>query len=174
MVTTAENILGFLRELSLRLTVDTKIIIGGSSSLILDHLLQRITQDIDLVDEIPKALRELNLEMARAERVYQLHLAHFQSHYLPQGWEGRVVFLPRMRRLEVSRVASLDVYVGKMFSRREKDARDLVALQSVFPREIVEDHVRAHCAAFLVDSGLRSQLEDNWYVLYGLDFPPTN
>lgn len=97
LVTTSDNILSFLREISLKLTVDTKIVIEGSSSLILDHLLQRATQDVDLVDEIPLALRELHSEMARAEGIYQLHLAHFQSHYLPATWEARLISLPRLR-----------------------------------------------------------------------------
>lgn len=171
LVTTAENVLGFLRELSLKLTTNTKIVIGGSSALILDRLLQRVTQDVDLVDEIPQALRDLRSEMSRAETIYGLHLAHFQSHYLPHGWESRLVSMPPLRKLEVWRVASLDVYVGKLFSRREKDGRDLVALQTAFPQELVKEHLLATCDRLLVDPELRSQLEDNWYVLYGVDFP---
>lgn len=170
LVTTRDNILGFLRELSLNLTVETKIVIGGSSSLILDYLLQRATQDVDLVDEIPKALRDLRSEMARAEGIYHLHLAHFQSHYLPDGWETRLVSLPRLRKLEVWRVSSLDVYVGKLFSRREKDVRDLVALQSTFPQALVEQHIGHYCTRLREDPALSAQLEDNWYVLYGAEF----
>ncbi|MFN8611744.1 MAG: DUF6036 family nucleotidyltransferase [Vulcanimicrobiota bacterium] len=170
MVTTSENILGFLRELSLQLTAETKIIIGCSSALILDHLLQRVTQDIHLVDEIPQALRELHAELASAESVYKLHLAHFQSHYLPLGWESRCVSLPPLRRLQVWRVASLDVYTGKLFSRREKDRRDLVALQAAFPLDQVKAHVLTSCSKLLLDPLLRSQFADNWYVLYGAEW----
>lgn len=171
LVTTSENILSFLREISLGLTVETRIAIGGSSALILDHLLQRATQDVDLVDEIPEAIRLLRPELERAEGIYNLHLAHFQSHYLPEGWERRWVSMPPLRKLQIFRVASLDVYVGKLFSRREKDVRDLVALRPAFPQNAVQEHVTAHGAKLLAEPGLRSQFQDNWYVLYGEDFP---
>ena len=171
LVTTSDNILGFLREISLGLTVETRIVIGGSSALILDHLIQRATQDVDLVDEIPEAIRTLRPALERAEGIYQLHLAHFQSHYLPEGWADRLVSLPPLRKLQAYRVSSLDVYVGKLFSRREKDARDLVALLPAFPRSAVENHVFTYGSKLLQDPKLRSQIEDNWYVLYGEDLP---
>ena len=169
LVTTSENILGFLREISLRLSIETRIVIGGSSALILDHLLQRATQDVDLVDEIPETLRMLRPELERAEGIYQLHLAHFQSHYLPDGWADRLVSLPPLRKLQAFRVSSLDVFVGLLFSRREKDARDLVALRPAFARSAVQQHLAAYGSKLLADPKLRPQIEDNWYVLFGED-----
>jgi hypothetical protein len=171
LVTTSENILGFLREISLRLTAETRIVIGGSSALILDQLLQRATQDVDLVDEVPQALRTMRAELERAEGIYHLHFAHFQSHYLPEHWADRLVSLPPLRKLQAYRVSSLDVYVGKLFSRREKDARDLVALRPAFSRSVVEQHVADYGLKLLADPKLRNQIEDNWYVLYGEDLP---
>jgi len=171
LVTTAEHILSFLREISLSLTVECEVIVGGASSLILDHLIQRATEDVDLVDEVPAPIRELRDTLQRAESIYHLHLAHFQSHYLPSGWQSRLTSLPSLRKLTVWRVSSLDVFAGKLFSRREKDLRDLAALRGAFAPALVRSHVEQFCSELLADAKLRSQFQDNWYVLYGEEFP---
>lgn len=171
VVTTAAKILEFLRKISVNLTVDTQIVIGGSSALILDHLIQRITEDVDVVNEIPQSLRAMREELKRAEAVYQLHLAHFQSHYLPEKWEERLVSLPPMRRLQAYRVHSLDVFVGKLFSGREKDARDLAGLSDHFELQRVREHVQLYGRRLAADEKLRGYLAENWYVLYGEELP---
>lgn len=56
--TKAEDVKVFLRELSLLTKKPTEIYIRGSIALILAGHLSRHTEDIDLVDEVPKALRE--------------------------------------------------------------------------------------------------------------------
>ncbi|MBT9587678.1 hypothetical protein IV102_30340 [bacterium] len=174
VVTTAEKIMEFLRKISARLGVECRMVIGGASALILDHLIQRITHDVDVVDEIPSAIREMREEMAKAEEAYGLHLAHFQSHYLPERWEERLISLPRMRRLQAYRVHSLDVFVGKLFSGRDKDARDLAALSGNFDRERVQEHLHLYGSKLWADENLRPHLQENWYVVYGeeLNFAP--
>ena len=167
MVTTAEKILEFLRKISSRLTVETRIVIGGASALILDHLVQRITHDVDVVDEIPQSLRQMRSDLEVAEAAYQLQLTHFQSHYLPERWEERLISLPPMRRLQAFRVDSLDVFVGKLFSGRTKDARDLAALSGHFGHDLVERHLRFYGRKLASDPKLLGCLQENWYVLYG-------
>lgn len=169
LVTTAEKILEFLRKISLRLPTETRVVIGGGSALILDHLVQKITEDVDLVDEIPATLRGMREELESAQQAYGLHLAHFQSHYLPDGWEKRLISLPPMRKLHAYRVHSLDVFIGKLFSNRAKDARDLAALKPQFEPQVVLQHLRSNGRKLYADATLRSYLLDNWYVLYGED-----
>lgn len=82
-MTTRDTILRFLRDVGRNLTQETKVIIGGSSSLILDQLLQPATEGVDLVDEVPEAIRNLGEHLLSAQRVHHLHLANFQSHYCP-------------------------------------------------------------------------------------------
>jgi hypothetical protein len=65
-------------------------VIGGSIALILPSRISRHTEDIDVVDEIPKSLRDDHDLLTRLAARYGLRPAHFQSHYLPDGWESRV------------------------------------------------------------------------------------
>lgn len=169
-VTTRDNILRFLRDVGRKLTQETKIIIGGSSSLILDQLLQRATEDVDLVDEVPGALRNLGDHLLSAQRVHNLHLAHFQSRYLPDGWEDRLCSLGNIGRLLVYRVDSLDVFVGKLFSNRERDRQDVNFLAHAFPLERVKQRMASSGQRLLNDPKLRDSAEHNWFVLYGEEF----
>jgi hypothetical protein len=61
-VTSAETIREFLRELGAKLTDSTAVSIGGSSSLILQGLLSWFTSDVNVVDEVPPALRNLRFD----------------------------------------------------------------------------------------------------------------
>lgn len=174
LVTTRDSILRFLRDVGRNLTQETKIIIGGSSSLILDQLLQRATEDVDLVDEVPEALRNLGQHLVSAQRVHNLHLAHFQSHYLPDGWEIRLCSLGYLGRLLVYRVDSLDVFVGKLFSNRERDRQDVNFLAHAFPLEQVKQRMVQAGQRLLADPKLRQCAEHNWYVLYGEELEELN
>ena len=55
------------------------LIIGWSSSLILNGFLSRHTEDVDIVDEVPEALRALGPTLESLENKLGLQLAHFQS-----------------------------------------------------------------------------------------------
>src|SRR5258706_3110000 len=55
--TDPRTILQFLREVGERVPVPARLDIGGSSALILRSLLSRATEDIDVVDEVPAAIR---------------------------------------------------------------------------------------------------------------------
>ena len=46
------TIVQYLRELGTRLQQSTKLVVGGSSALILQDLLSRSTEEIDVVDEV--------------------------------------------------------------------------------------------------------------------------
>src|SRR5438874_1630723 len=48
-----KDVLDFLRDLSRKVLKPTRLIIGGSIALIMSGHLQRPTEDMDLVDEVP-------------------------------------------------------------------------------------------------------------------------
>ncbi|MDB5173947.1 MAG: hypothetical protein JWN51_2720 [Phycisphaerales bacterium] len=98
--------------------------IRGSISLILSAGLSRHTEDIDLVDEIPAPLRSEHALLDELAARYGLRLAHFQSHFLPQGWESRTRSYDKVGRLEIHLVDVYDVLVGKLMSNRGKDRDD--------------------------------------------------
>ncbi len=62
---------------------------------------------------------------------YGLRLAHFQSHYLPDGWQRRVESFGVFGELAVFLVDPVDIAVGKLFSRRDKDLDDVRMLKRV-------------------------------------------
>src|SRR5262249_29433436 len=149
----------------------TRMAIGGSASLILGGHLSRVTEDVDVVDDVPEELRQQHALLERLRKTYGLHLAHFQSHYLPSGWQDRLHSLEPFGKLQASLVDVYDVFLSKLFSGRDKDRDDLRLLLPALDRETLKAKLLATCAAFLADETLREHAEANWYVLTGERLP---
>ena len=169
--TKPEIVLQFLRELGTQLSRPAKVYVGGSASLIVAGLLSRQTEDVDLVNEVPPALREQHALLDRLVQRYGLRLAHFQSHYLPSGWEGRTRSLGIMGQLEVQLLDPYDVFLSKLFSLREKDRDDLRALASELSREEITTRLRRDTTALRAEEKLRQAAAANWYIVYGEALP---
>ncbi len=127
-VTNRETVMQLLRELFHGIQEPTKLIIGGSIALILSNRLSRHTQVIDVVDELPAAISTQHALLDQLAERYRLRLTHFQSHYLPAGWERRLKSLGQFGELDVLLVDEYDIMLGKLFSKREKDRDDLRVL----------------------------------------------
>lgn len=161
----------YLRELSRHVHQPLRIRVGGSGALILAELLERGTEDLDIVDEVPVALRGQHALLHDFKKRYGLYLAHFQSHYLPRGWEARVHSLEPFGPLQVDFVDAYDVFLSKLFSRREKDRDDLRVLAPQLARNEIERRLRDHCGELAADAALRQNAVDNWFILYGDALP---
>jgi hypothetical protein len=166
-----EDVKRFLRDLSRRVTRPTRMVIGGSIPLILEGHLTRTTEDVDAVDEVPVELRDQHAFLDELKEVHGLQLAHFQSHYLPSGWERRIRSLGAFGQLQVSLVDLCDIFVGKLFSLRKKDRADLMALVSHLNRETIVQRLREETAGFRSDPHLLDAAKQNWYVLFGEELP---
>jgi hypothetical protein len=171
--TRPETVLQFLRELGAQVGRPGRIHVGGSASLMLLGKLSRHTEDIDLVDEVPAELREQHDLLDELTRRYGLRLAHFQSHFLPAGWERRVHSLGRFGNLEIHLVDPYDVSLGKLFIAREKDRDDLRVLATELNRGALEARFRRDTATLRGEPALLKGATLNWYVLYGGSLPDT-
>jgi hypothetical protein len=169
-VTRPETIRQFLREIGLELQESTQVVVGESSALILLGLLQRATEDVDVVDEVPAPLRAITGLRERTQNRYGLHLAHFQSHYLPPGWRERLSSEGDFCRLRVYVVDPIDIFVGKVFSRREKDLDDLRSLSGSLTRELVVERLRQSRHAWTLPSE-QAAAERNRYIVFGEALP---
>jgi hypothetical protein len=169
--TTPATVERYLRELSAHVHRPVRLVIGGSVALILEGLLSRATEDIDIVDEVPADLRQQHALLERLQRTYGLQLTHFQSHFLPSGWETRVRSLEPLGRLQVGLVDAYDVFLSKLFSARDKDRNDLHALMPPLDQETVKNRLKDTCRALLDDPALRQRAEQNWYILTGEALP---
>ena len=169
--TKPETVMRLLRDLSAEVTTPTRMLIGGSIALILRGYLARHTEDLDVVDEVPAELRVRHDLLNDLEHRYGLRLAHFQSHYLPTGWEQRVGSVGAFGKLQVFAVDPYDVFVGKLFSSRTKDRDDLQAVASQLDRDTLVRRVRDTTAAFRGEAKLREAAEKNWFVLFGEPLP---
>ena len=165
------TILQLLRELGGILQIPARLDVGGSSSLILRSLLSRATEDIDVVDEVPAAIRVEHDMLADLTTRYGLRLTHFQSHYLPSGWQSRVESLGRFGKLDVFLVHPVDIFVGKLFSKRTKDRDDLRMLLGSLDHTAIVTRLRASAGALLADPILRADAEKNWNILFGDALP---
>ena len=161
----------FLRELSTHVRKPTRMVMGRSIALIMAGRLSRSTDDVDVVDEVPAELREQHGVLEDLTQVHKLRLAHFQSHYLPDGWERRVRSVGAYGDLHVSAVDPIDVFVGKLFSVRMKDREDLNALVSQLDREAVRRRVKEATGRLQSDARLLDAARQNWFVLFGDELP---
>lgn len=161
----------FLRDLSLRISQPTHLMIGGSIPLILAGYLTRNTEDVDVVDEVPAELRAQHQLLDELTGVYKLKLAHFQSHYLPSGWDKRLRSLAGFGKLQVFLVDPYDIFVGKLFSVRMKDRADLNALTSQLDHQTIRRRLRETTTALRSDPRLLDAAKQNWFVLFGEDLP---
>lgn len=160
----------YLRELGTRIQAPATLVIGGSSALILNGLLSRATEDIDIVDEVPQALRDLHEWRDKAKVRYGLYLAHFQSHYLPTGWSSRLHSLGDYGKLSIFLVDPVDIFVGKLFSKREKDLDDLRALSLTLSEDSVKTRLE-DAQGLASDEERASQAKDNYYIVFGRQAP---
>ncbi len=88
--TEPETVKEFLRELGSRINESVTLNVGGAIALILTGYLSRATTDLDIVDEVPAAIRMHSVLLDELKKRYRLLLTQFQSHYLPSGWETRL------------------------------------------------------------------------------------
>lgn len=168
---TPETINRFFRDLSLRVSRPTRLVIGGSIPLMLAGHLARHTEDVDVVDELPAELRGQHDVLNELSDRYGLRLAHFQSHYLPSGWEARLRSFAVFEKLEVFLVDPYDIFVGKLFSNRAKDRQDLNDLTSGLDRSVIVGRLRESTASFRSDARLLDAAKQNWFVLFGEQLP---
>jgi hypothetical protein len=169
--TDPETVRQYLRDLGVHARRPAELNIGGAIALILPEVLVRATQDIDIVDEVPAELREQHALLDTLNRRYRLALTHFQSHYLPSGWRERRHFYGSFGPLSVYLVDEYDIFLGKLFSRREKDLDDLRLLLPGMDRARIERQLAETCAGLLADTGLRAAAETSWYILTGDALP---
>jgi hypothetical protein len=161
----------FLRELGAHVAQSTRLQIGGSGALILAGSLSRRTDDLDVVDEVPPEIRAQHDLLNDLAARYGLRLAHFQSHYLPDGWASRLKPMGQFGRLEVFVIDPCDIFVGKLFSARTKDRDDLRVLATQFDKGQVADRVRSSATALLREPELAQNARRNWYIVFGEELP---
>ena len=169
--TKSETVLQFLRELALHCPQPARLEIGGAIAGILAGILSRHTEDIVIIDEMPIVpLSQHEMLRQLADR-FGLRLTHFQSHYLPTGWQDRLRGFDRFGNLEVVLLDPADLFIGKLFSQRIKDRDDLRAMSSQLDKSSLESRFRESTAALSSDSRLVKFAAENWYILYGQSLP---
>jgi hypothetical protein len=169
--TKPETILQFLRDLGTRVRGPAQLFVGGSAALILPRMLTRVTDDIDVVDEVPASIRGEHALLAELLRRYGLRLTHFQSHYLPAGWERRITSLGPFGEIEIHLVDPHDVFLSKLFSNRTKDLDDLRLLAPQLDKGRVVRQLAETAQALRGEPHMRAAAERNWYVIYGEPLP---
>jgi hypothetical protein len=166
-----ETIWQFLRELGQHVRRSTPFRIGGVVALILPGLVSRNTEDVDVVDEVPAELRVQHALLEGLAQRYGLHLGHFQSHYLPSGWEQRLHSEGSVGQLQVFLVDPYDVFLSKLFGAREKDRDDLRAVAPQLDKETLVRRLKETTASLQAEERFRQQAEQNWYIIFGEALP---
>jgi hypothetical protein len=68
-------------------------------------------------------------------------------------------------------VDSVDIAVGKLFSKREKDLDDLRALMPAIGKAVFEDRLQSAGRSLMSDPTFRENARRNWYILFGQELP---
>jgi len=151
-----ETITEFFRELGRATQEPTHLEIG---------YLAYPTNNIDVVDQAQNNL------LSRLAAQFGLSLTYFQSHYLPLGWLQRVRSFGRFELLDVYLIDVYDIFVGKLFSSREKDFDDLRVLKRALEKDQIIDRVKTSGQKLAAEPSLGAAAERNWYVLFGEPLP---
>jgi hypothetical protein len=159
----------FLRELGSTIAPPVTITMGGAASLILRELLSRATEDVGVVDEVPVEVRSQHEILEGLSARYGLHLTHFQSHYLPAGWESRTIDFGAFGGIHVRLVDVVDITAGKVLSARAKDLDDFRLLSLSLDKEELRHRVIQGSSCLISSEQSRQQAIKNWYIVYGED-----
>lgn len=157
----------FLRELGSAIAGPTTITMGGAASLVLRGLLSRTTEDV--VDEVPVEIRDERQVLQDLSARYGLRMTHFQSHYLPQGWDSRTTEFGTFGKIHVRLVDVVDIIAGKVFSSRPKDLDDFRLLSLNLNKEELKQRVLQQSSTLMSSDQARLQAIKNWYIVYGDD-----
>lgn len=169
--TDPDVILRYFRELGQAARKSIQMFVGGAVALLVPGYLARQTEDIDVADEVPAEFRSQRKLLADLQSRYGLHLAHFQSYYLPAGWQQRAHSLEPFGSLNVFLADVYDVFLGKLFSKRTKDLDDLRMLTSQVDKETLIRKYHETTASLRKEADLLKAAEHNWYILYGESLP---
>ncbi len=140
--------------------------IGGSIPTLLQGLTARPTDDIDLVDEVPAAIRTQRAALKGIREKYGLRFGHVQSHYLPANWATRRRLLGDFGGIRAYLVDPYDVFISKLSSKQEKHRDDLRVMAAKLDRDIVQQRLLTDARAFLADPHDRPVIEENWRFIY--------
>lgn len=165
--TLPKDIEELFRAIGRHLRSPVKLTIGDSTALMLHCLLQRQTEVVDIVDELPKLLRDDHALMELLKLQFGLVLAHFQSHFLPARWENRTHWHGEYDQLTVELVDPIDVFLSKLFSIRTKDYDDMKILIHQLDKTVVLERLKRDCQSMLNDESLKQNATNNWYILTG-------
>jgi hypothetical protein len=143
-----------------------EVYVAGSIPTLIEGLTARPTEDIDIVDEVPAAIRKQRALLRKIETDYGLRLGHVQSHYLPSGWEKRRRFLGDFGGLRVYLVDAYDIFVSKLSSKQKKHQDDLRVLAPKLDKETARRRLFEEGRAFLDDPHQRPQIEASWQFIY--------
>jgi hypothetical protein len=150
-----------------------EVTIAGSIPTVIGGLTARPTDDIDLVDEVPRAIREQHDLLRELKKKFGLVLGHVQSHYLPAGWQTRRQFFGDFGGIRVYTIDPYDVFVGKLSSKRKKHQEDLRVLALHLDKETIRRRLLTDGKAFLEDPHGRPQIDANWEFIFGEPVAPS-
>jgi len=169
--TDPETVEQYFRELSRKIHKPLRVFVGGSIALIVPGLLVRHTDDVDVVDEVPKEFREQPEFINDLQTRYGLLLAHFQQHYLPSGWSNRLKFHESFGELHIYFVDPIDIFLGKLTSVRTKDLDDLRVLAPQLDKVVIVRRLIDTMQSALASESLKERAKHNWYIIYGEELP---
>ncbi|MBI3822011.1 MAG: hypothetical protein HY289_04940 [Planctomycetes bacterium] len=161
----------YFTELARHVRKPLRLEVGGAIALILPQMIVRYTEDIDVVDEVPRELRNEHDALDNLQKRYGLHLGHFQQHYLPTGWADRLHYYDSFDDLHVYLVDHYDVFLSKLTSIREKDFDDMRVLKPQLDKAVLAQRLKDTMQSAFASKDLKERAQNNWKTLFGEDLP---
>jgi hypothetical protein len=130
---TSATLWAALTRLGSTLREPASLTLGGSAALLLTGMLDRLTDDGDVVESSVDFGRLLDavraVEVAEQTPSGWLNTSiQAYTHVLPDDFRTRLVRLPPLQRLDVSVLSRSDVILMKVYAHRPRDLQDLLAV----------------------------------------------
>jgi hypothetical protein len=155
-----------LQLLGERIHERVELNIAGSVPTLVHGLTARPTDDIDIVDEVPRAIREQRKLLDKIKSDFGLGFGHVQSHYLPARWEQRREYLGDFGGIRAYLLDPYDIFVSKLSSKLEKHQQDLRVLAKAFDPVTARERLLRDGKAFLDDRRSKAQIEKTWQFIF--------
>jgi len=142
-----KNIFKLLDKYLLDANEERSLIICGGASLILKGILNRATEDVDvLLPRIDKKLKDISIRISKQLNIGENWINGGAAQYsfcLLQGWENRTENIYNGKALKVSSIARIDQLSMKFYAVFDRP-RDLDDLKSLKPQKSEIETVAKH------------------------------
>lgn len=150
---------------------ETSVTVGGAAALILPGFVERHTDDVEFVGDVPLGLRANSPFRSMVQHRFRLVLKQTNPGELPSGWEERVRPLSTYGRLHVSLIDAHDIFLSRLGRFDLTSLNDRRVLYTRLNTCILSELLRNSCNHLMASNSFRDTARDQWHIYFGEPLP---